>query len=289
MEIFVFEGLGTKWKVCVDEVFSTEFKQAIKKKADRFEQIYSRFIESSTLCQLNKNKQNPIEVSAELINMLELGLRLEKLTESNFSLNIGSLMEAYGYDSSYSFKTDEKKIKNYQKGKFWLKNKWLYRKGDVCLDLGGIGKGYLVDKMASYLDKLGVRYYLISAGGDIFATSKRDGGAWRVAIEHPMETDKAVGVVELKNQALASSSAERRRVGSFHHLLNIELKKPADNLLAVSVLADDAMTADGASTAIFVSPKKLHKQIAKELKVEYLEITKGLEFQKTKEFRVVVF
>jgi len=290
MNIIEFEGLGTKWKICIDEEKTNNLQAVIKKKVDKFEQTYSRFIKSSYLSKLNQSKQGSITIPRDLQKMLELGLKLEQLTQGAFSLDIDKLMQAYGYDANYSFETNLQEIKNYKKTNFWLNKKKLFRETGVEFDLGSIGKGYLVDKIAIFFNKIGVLHYLISAGGDIFATSKKNGNPWKVAIEHPLEIDKALGIIELKNQALASSSSNKRKIGKFHHLLNSKTKKPASGLLTVSVLAKQAMIADGGATAIFVSSRKLcHQEIAKNLKIEYLTITEKKEIEKTKGFKIKGF
>lgn len=127
------------------------------------------------------------------------------------------------------------------------------------LDLGGIAKGFALDEVARRLDAHGLDAYLIEVGGELRARGARaDGAPWRIAIEQPLSSRRAIQrVVELGARAIASSGDYRNFFEHdgqrFSHTIDPRTGWPVRQALAaVSVIADDAMSADALATAILV-------------------------------------
>jgi thiamine biosynthesis lipoprotein len=127
------------------------------------------------------------------------------------------------------------------------------------LDLGGIAKGYALDRVAQRLDEQGFDAYLVEVGGELRARGARaDGAPWRIGIEKPIGTRHAVQrVVEPGARAIASSGDYRNFFEHdgvrFSHTIDPRTGWPVrHDLAAVSVIADDAMSADALATAILV-------------------------------------
>lgn len=265
-----FEGLGTHWLIVIDEEITPDLEGQIKELIDTFECQYSRFKSTSEVSQL-KTKLPPADLSSDLENMLLLGKHLEELTFGHFNLNIGGLISGYGYNANLSFKRDDAAIST-PIHNFLIKNHQLLYDKPLELDLGGVGKGYLIDKIGEFLTSLGYKHYLIDGGGDILVTNKSDHSPWRIAIEHPTDKTKAIGVVSLQNQAIATSSPIKRSYKDFHHLLNPITKRPAQKLISLSIVSDKAFIADSLATAIFVSPSSLWPNLISEFKLEHLAV-----------------
>ena len=127
------------------------------------------------------------------------------------------------------------------------------------LDLSGIAKGYALDRVARRLDQQGFDGYLVEVGGELRARGVRaDGAAWRVAIEQPLTVQRSVQrVVELGARAIASSGDYRNFFEyegvRYSHTIDPRSGWPVrHDLAAVSVIADDAVSADALATAILV-------------------------------------
>lgn len=277
-----FDGLGTHWQILINqEEIPFDLFSLVKEMVAQFEQQYSRFLPESEVGLIGRSKKMKLTVSPDLANMLRFGLVLNKLTDGAFDLNIAAMLEDYGYDSDYSF---VKKEPTDHLGDFELSGKILIKRGMVKLDLGAVGKGYLIDLIAKFLQQKGITSFLINGGGDIYATTKADDQPWQAAIEHPAYPDRAVGIVELRNQALATSSPQKRKYRDFHHILNFQTKQPVETVLSVSVLARSAMVADGAATAMFVSSCGLREKMVEELGIGYLAIYPDMTFEKNTGF-----
>ena len=128
---------------------------------------------------------------------------------------------------------------------------------DTSFDLGGIAKGYALDRAGEALAALGIEDALIDLGGNLLcmgAPPGRDG--WRVGIRDPRDRDRLFAWVETAGGAAATSGSYERYVmidgRRYGHIMNPVTGRPAEGLLSVTVLASDATTADGLSTALFV-------------------------------------
>jgi thiamine biosynthesis lipoprotein len=122
----------------------------------------------------------------------------------------------------------------------------------AVLDIGAAGKGLLLDLFGAILKDAGHSDFLIDGSGDILHAGNEPISA---ALEHPYEPDEAIGVVELQNGSLCASAGNRRAWGDgLHHLLDARTGVPVQTVVATWAMAEDAMTADGLATALFVMP-----------------------------------
>jgi FAD:protein FMN transferase len=128
---------------------------------------------------------------------------------------------------------------------------------DIALDLGGIAKGWAVDRAVAVLREWGVTSALVNAGGDLYAMgAAEDGEPWRVGIRSPADPAAIVTTLPLRDRAIATSGdyeqyfvhAGRR----YHHLLDPRTGAPRlTGAHSITVEADACMTADAAATAVF--------------------------------------
>ena len=147
----------------------------------------------------------------------------------------------------------------------------------MMIDLGGIAKGYIADQVKAYLKKRGVKYAILSFGGNIVAigSEKPDGTSWRVGIQ---DIDKPTGdhmLVSLNKGGSTVTSGTYERGFDldgvrYHHLLSAETGWPVQNELAsVTIFSESSMEGDALSTAAFV--------LGKEKGLELIESLRGIE------------
>lgn len=125
------------------------------------------------------------------------------------------------------------------------------------LDLGGIAKGYAVDKAIEVLKEKGVKNVLVNAGGDMYCLGEGPQGKWKVGIQHPRKTREIVEVIEISNRGVATSGDYRRYytiLGKrFGHIINPSTGLPVEDIpTSVTIIASDAITADALATGVFV-------------------------------------
>lgn len=273
-----FEKLGTKFIVKLPkEAFTDCFTEL-----DRIEKKYSRFLETSILTKIN-NTRGWQKIDLETEKLILQGITYNLKTQGYFSLTVKSTLDKFGYDKEYTFR---------KKNTLTLPNvgkKLQLKKGLLKLlkpiDFGGLGKGYALDNLAKILDRKGIKKYFLNGGGDIKVK-----GEWKIFLEHPDDNTKTIGYVMLKDQAIASSSANKRNWGKYHHLINPKIGKPSNSdIKSLFVIATKAIDADAYATALFVMGYKKAKQTALKENLQVLIITKDDKLYQSKEFNATLY
>jgi FAD:protein FMN transferase len=132
---------------------------------------------------------------------------------------------------------------------------FLRRRG-MLLGLGGIAKGFALDRGAALLRERGFRDFIIYGGGQVYAAGTRDPRPWRVGIQDPRNPKRWFAILELRDASLSTSGDYEHSFVvdgvRYHHVLDPQTGFPARGCRSVTVLASDGMTADALSTALFV-------------------------------------
>lgn len=276
METFCFQALGTKWNIVVDGDFASSVRTVIQTEIASFEERFSRFKDTSEVNAFRQVPEGVYTVSDELALLLGRAKRLRQLTGGRYDPASGVILEHYGYDQEYSFREGVGEIPRVPS--WGLMGSQLHLEGPTAFDLGGIGKGYAIDRVATLLEEAGLQHYLIDAGGDMYATSKSDGSAYRVALEWPGRPDTAYGIVELLHQGLAVSDVVTRSFGKRHHIIDAVTRENSRRVIGVAALARTAWDADCGTAALIHWPEVKREQIEEELGVESVIITVEEEF-----------
>ena len=132
----------------------------------------------------------------------------------------------------------------------------------IKLDFNAIAQGYSVDLIAFFLESKGISNYLVEIGGEVLAKGKKENETlWSIGIEKPYSNkdseQKLQEIINISNKAIATSGSYRKYYEEnglrFSHTINPKTGEPSrNNLLSVTVMADDCMTADAYATAFMV-------------------------------------
>lgn len=142
----------------------------------------------------------------------------------------------------------------------------------VWLDFGAVAKGYAVDKAIERLHAMGIENALVSAGGDLRVIGRAGERAWRIGIRHPRNSSVLASLV-IEGNGSVSTSGDYERFFMFddqryHHILDPRTGYPARGAVSVTVLHQDAITADAAATALFVAGPAQWEQTARRMGIE---------------------
>jgi len=135
----------------------------------------------------------------------------------------------------------------------------LFHRDEMGVDLGGIGKGYGVDRAVAVLREWGIQNALVNLGGDLYALGgSEDGDAWKVGIQSPDDPRGIVATLPMSDRGVATSGNYQRYFDyqgrRYHHLLDPRTGEPSTGRLkSVTVAAESCMAADAAATTVFVS------------------------------------
>ncbi len=269
MQDITFTGLGTHWSVMVDaEEFSVAAQTAVLEYVQDFEKRFSRFLSDSEVNHFRLAQAGEHTLSPELAKLLSRADRLRTLTAGAYDPAVGFLLESAGYGMSEAGSPG--KPEDFVVPQWSLVGEKLTIHGPVAFDLGGIGKGYCIDQVAAIVRDWGYEYYLVDGGGDMVATTKADGSAWRVAIEYPGKPDMAASVIELVQGGVAVSDSFRRRFGQWHHLVNIKERQSVTAVIGCAAWAPDAWSADCMTSGLFFSAPQEYGALTKEFQASYL-------------------
>ncbi|MEJ1155955.1 FAD:protein FMN transferase [Microbacterium marmarense] len=242
-----FDAIGTRWEIETDEPLSEERQRQVAVIIDGFDRTWSRFRGDSVVAHLARGANSvplPVDASA----MLDAYVALSESTSAAVNPLIGEPLSARGYDASYSF-TDrgaQPAPAEWQSIVRWNEGR-LSVVPPAVLDVGALGKGRLVDLIADLLADVGGDM-VVDASGDLSVRGSRQ----RVALEHPFDPRRAIGVWEVSDAALCASSTSRRAWGEgLHHVLDARTGEPVRTVAATWAVAPRAMAADGIATALF--------------------------------------
>ena len=157
----------------------------------------------------------------------------------------------------------------------------------VKLDFGGVAKGFAIDFLLRKLKEKGIHNALIDTGGDLKVIGRHGKRAWKVAIrdprQKPSDTQGVVASLELNDNEAAFTSGDYERYiknknnsdKHLHHIIDPRTGYPARGSQSVTVLHNDAATADAAATAIFIAGPTQWVKIAKAMGIKYVLLIDG--------------
>ncbi|MBP9728197.1 MAG: FAD:protein FMN transferase [Candidatus Moranbacteria bacterium] len=294
METFSFSALGTEWTILVDEsLFPESHRKAILEAVAVFENRFSRFLSKSEVNQFRDASAGTYQISREFALLLTRADRLRTLTGGIYNPAVGGLLEHTGYDQHYRLQADDQAISEYQLPVWSLAGDQLTLSGGAVFDFGGIGKGYCIDMVATLLGRQGYEYFIVEGGGDMYGTKKRDGSAYRVALEWPGRPDTAFGVVELQYQGIAVSDTTKRRwgqgKGAWHHIIDPEKKQPIESVVGATAVAPTAFAADCMTSGLFLSDPGRYGALAEDLGAQFVVFRNDGTVQKSPDWQGELF
>lgn len=231
---------------------------------ERLDQLLSPYISSSELSRVNERAgQGPIAISAELATIVDKALYYSRLSEGAFDITFASLGRFYDYRAGQKPSAEQQQQ---LLGAIDYRHLQLDREArqlrlaspQVQIDLGGIAKGYAVDRAVDILRGFGVQHASVSAGGDSRVLGDKRGRPWIVGIKHPRQADDMAVLLPLANVAISTSGDYERYFldphsgERIHHILNPRSGKSASGVRSVSVLGPSGFDTDPLSTTVFV-------------------------------------
>jgi len=232
----------------------------------RIEKLMNVHVPESEISRVNRlASKEAVQIDKEIFEILKESVEYSTLTSGAFDVSIRPLSALWGERGKLKEIPEVKEIEgklplvNYKNIILDERNQTVeFKKKSMALDLGGIAKGYALDRAIKVLKGRGIKEALINAGGDIRVMGER---LWKIGLQHPRKENEVLAVIELKDQAIATSGDYQRyfiKEGKrYHHIINPETGYPADKCMSVTILAPQATQADILTTSIFIlGPEK---------------------------------
>lgn len=259
---------GTAFDTVINiQIFDSDDQQLIencKAMCQDYESKFSRTIETSEISQINAAGGAPVEVSDDTIDIIKEGIYYGDMSNGAFDITIGALNSLWDFNgdnpsvpSSDSISAAVQHI-NYKNISI-KDNTVQLLDPEAKIDLGGIAKGYIADRLKDYLVQEGVNHALINLGGNILAVGRKlDESDFNIGIQNPFDKDgEPITTVKLNDQSVVTSGNYQRYFEIndkiYHHILDPKTGYPTENgLNSVTIITDSSLTADALSTTCFV-------------------------------------
>jgi thiamine biosynthesis lipoprotein len=268
LKIFKMTGSaqGTYYAITYCSDNNENLQPAVDSLLKQFDKSVSSYVPISVISLLNDNDTS---VVADPIyeTIFKKSMEVSASTEGAFDVTVGPLVEAWGFGFKKKEKVDKAMVDSllplvgYRKVQL-SKGKLIKADPRIQIDFDAIAQGYSSDWLAQFFEKKGIQNYLIDIGGEVLAHgSKPDGQLWSVAIEMPSKNAederKIQAILSLKNRAISTSGSYRKYYEEngvrYSHTIDPSNGYPVrHNLLSVSVIANDCITADAYATAFMV-------------------------------------
>ncbi len=251
---FAYASMGTIWTITIwdpiDEEHFSRLAREIPSRSRAFGKTYSRFDRSSLVWSLTE-RRGTVEVPADLVEMLRLYELLYRASGGKCTPLVGFALRDLGYDERYSLTPKEtvSPVPPLPDALRIVDDTHIELRQSVLLDLGALGKGYFVDRIADLLAAEGVRRFLVDGSGDVYY--RGDGQPLRAGLEHPGDPTKAIGVFTITEGALCGSAGNRRRWRQYHHTIDPHTLRSPEEVIATWAYAGTAALADGLATCLF--------------------------------------
>lgn len=260
--------LGSPFEITVvakDSVEGNYFTTLAIDEVKRIENLISDWIPTTQISKVNQNAGiQPVKVDQEVYDLVERATKISKLTSGAFDISYASMDKIWKFDGSMKEMPSEEAIKksvekvgyqniilNSKDTTIFLKNK------GMKLGLGGIGQGYIADKIKVLLQVKGCKSGLVNVSGDINTWGKQpDNNSWTVGIVNPMNKNKVFATFPLDDSAVETSGSYEKYVTfngkRYSHIIDPRTGYPASGIVSVSVFAKQTEIADALATGVFV-------------------------------------
>jgi len=283
--LYVF---GTTVDINIYNADKDSSDQAIREVEQTFHQMHKEWHaweKGGILSKINNAIANnrPIDVPSSVKDFILKSQKLSQQSQGLFDPAIGGLINLWGFHGE----TWQGPPPSKQKIQAWLENRPSIQdihftentlsseNSNVQLDFGGNAKGLAIDIALNTLKKSGIKNALVSIGGDMKAIGSKNDQAWSIGVQSPKNPAQAIARIELNSGESLVSSGDYQRFfewqgKQYSHILNPNTGYPAQHFSSVTVLHNDATTADAAATAILIAGPNNWLNIAKSMEISHV-------------------
>jgi thiamine biosynthesis lipoprotein len=244
-------------KAAFDDVFD-EFA--------RLETLMSTWIPESDVSRINRGAGvEAVPASAEVRDVLAIARQVSEWTGGKFDVTFGALSGLWKFDHDQDNVIPDMDLVRARLPLIDYRairvndaagTVFIARKG-ISIHLGGIGKGYALDRAAGILRRRGVHDFMVQSGGDIYVSGMKDGHPWRLGIQDPRgAANRSFAELDLSDGTFSTSGDYERSFlkdgRRYHHILDPSTGEPARGTRSVTIVANRAVLADALSTGVFL-------------------------------------
>jgi len=234
---------------------------------ERVEALLSMHRETSDIALVNRNAGvRPVTVHPETLAILSRAKTYADRLDGLFDVTVGTVTELWGFSDDQephlppdSAITRARKLIDFRQLVLSERDTTAFLSvPGMKIDLGGIAKGYAIDRGASVLHSLGRQDFLINAGGDLFVSGEKGPDTpWRVGVRHPRDDEALLATLDARDMAVVTSGDYERTFTQdgvrYHHIIDPRTGYSATASQSVTIVAPTAEEADVLATYLFIS------------------------------------
>ncbi len=236
--------------------------EEVFQEAARIDRLMSTYKDESEISKINREAAHgPVPTGDELFGLVQRSIDISVLTRGAFDITFDSVGQHYDFRARQRPDTAtveaERTHINYQLVKLdRAAGSIEFLEEGVRINLGGIAKGYVVERGIDILRHRGIEHAIVTAGGDSRLLGDRRGRPWMVGIRDPREDGEVAISVPLVDEAISTSGDYERYFEEdgvrYHHIIQPSTGKPASGIRSATVFGPDAVITDALSTSVFV-------------------------------------
>ena len=245
-----------------DPALATRAMDAVIAEMHRTDELMSTYKPESQLSQVNAHAyERPVQVDADIIDVVEKALEYSRLSDGVFDVTYASVGYMFDY-RKHVHPTDAQIAEalpavDYRQVVVDHDARTIrFLKPGMRIDLGGIAKGWAVDRGIDILRELGIEHAMVNAGGDTRLLGDRRGKPWIVGIRDPRNEGKVVTRIPLQDEAISTSGDYERYFEEdgvrYHHILEPGTGKSPKAVRSVTVIGPTATHTDGLTKPVFI-------------------------------------
>jgi FAD:protein FMN transferase len=258
----------------------------LESETDRLSGLLTDFSAASALSAVKGSVGDTLRIAGEVAEVLNIALQAGREGNGSFDITLHDLKWLWGLAAGQTGAVpDSAAIDSLLADNPVFRSGWdsamysppvsllpagkaIVRRSGVQLDLGGVAKGYIVDRLHRLLDSLGRPDHIIQAGGDTRIGGRKTSGPWRIGIRNPRAADSLSGMITSAEAFSVSTSGDYERFFEkdgmrYHHIFDPRTGRPSRNAMAVTVIADSSVLADALSTSLFVLGPQRGPEVAR--------------------------
>ena len=245
-----------------DEAEGNAIIEEIFAEVDRINALMSTYVDDSRISDINRRAADePVAAGEELFQLIRRSLDISVLTRGAFDITYDSVGQFYDFrerrrPDDATVEAERAHINFHYVKLDQGKGTVRFEEPGVRINLGGIAKGYVVERGVDILRRHGVQYGVVTAGGDSRLLGDRRGRPWMIGIRDPREDGEVAISVPLEDEAISTSGDYERYFDEdgkrYHHIIKPSSGRPVEGIHSATVIGPDAVMTDALSTSVFV-------------------------------------
>ncbi len=260
--------MGSRFDITIVAVDSLSVEKNINLVIDeiiRIEDLISEWKPSSQVSEVNRNAGiKPVKVDKELFDLTKRALFFSEITNGAFDISIAAMDKIWKFDGSIEeLPSQEILLKAIEKVGYKnielneIDSTIFLKLSGMKIGFGATGKGYAADQGKLLMQQLNVQAGIVNASGDMATWGAQpDNTPWRIGITNPLNANRSLKIIEVNNAAITTSGDYEKYVAfndkRYSHIINPKTGMPASGLISVTVIGENAETANGLSTSVMV-------------------------------------